>query len=428
MSTAVPALAVEAVEDRPGVLGRVVALCMGPTAWSLVDQAVVSLGNFVTTILVVRSLLPRECGLFGILLDVTLFLNSIHAPLLTYPLSVRGAATDRATTARLTFASLALTLLAGLLLIATGCVAGWITGSPAPVIWASVSAVMWQLQEVARRGLIARMRVRTAVAGDSVSFLGQAFFVGLLFHFGGLSLSRVFMAMSLTSAAAVSLQVIQVGWAVLSVKEIGASAKEFWQMGRWLLAGNLTGLICIPAFAWVLVYFHGLEEGAINLALLSLLKISHPVMSAVSNLIIPAVAHARAKAKGEAFAVFVKQAAVGAALLTPLFVPLLIVPSLVLKTVYAGGNARMYSAYSGTMQAMALSYVLIYLANMTTAYLTGLQKTRDVFVGHVANTAGSMLIGLPMVALWGVTGAAWGGGIAVAARLAANAISIRRSA
>ena len=117
------------------------------------------------------------------------------------------------------------------------------------------------------------------------------------------------------------------------------------------------------------------DVNAINLALLSLLKISHPVMSAVSNLIIPAVAHARAKAKGEAFAVFIKQAAAGAALLIPLFVPLLIVPSLVLKTVYAGGNAKLYSAYSGTMQAMALSYVLIYLANMTTAYLTGLQKS-----------------------------------------------------
>ncbi len=425
--TSASAILTNPMEPSRGVTRRILTAFQGPAAWSLADQAAVSVGNFVTTVLVIRSLTPTDSGLFGILLDVTFFLNSVHAPLLTYPLSVRGASTDGATTARLTFASLVLTLMSGILLIVIGCAAGIAVGEASPIIWASVAAMLWQMQEVARRGLMSRLRIRTAVLGDSLSYLGQAIATGVLCYYGALTLERLFMVMAATSAVAMVVQVLQVGWRILSVRQVWSHAVEFWVMGRWLLAGNLTGLICIPAFAWVLVYFHGLEAGAINLALLSLLKISHPVMSAVSNLIVPAVAHANKSHTGQALRAFLTYAAVGAAMLLPFFAILLVIPVMVLRTVYSGDNTDVYATYGATMQIMVLSYVVLYVANMTTAFLTGLQRTRDVFFGHLAHTVGSLAIGLPMVAVWGITGVAWGGGIAVGARLVANAVAIRRA-
>jgi O-antigen/teichoic acid export membrane protein len=427
MTTSAASIPNASAAPSRGVVQRLRALSRSNAIWSLADQGVVSVGNFATTIFVVSGLPPRETGLYGILLDLTFFLNSIHAPLLTYPLSVKGAASDAGTTGRLTYASLSLTAVAGLCLLGAGVVAGVATGQVAPVIWAAIATAMWQLQEVTRRALMARLRVRAAVLGDGISYLGQALGVWMLLQTNSMTLERIMMVVAATSAMALLVQTIQVRVERVGLQQIKDYARQFWQMGSWLLAGNLTGIICIPAFAWVLVYFHGLEAGAVNLALLSLLKVSHPIMSAVSNLIIPSVASARGRGDREGmWRTFVKQAALGAVLLAPFFMVLAIVPELVLRLVYSGDHTHQYAAYAGTLRVIVLSYVLVYLANMTTAYLTAVEKGRDVFAGHIANTAGSIFIGLPMTAVWGVVGAGWGGGIAVGARLVANIVSIRR--
>jgi len=69
---------------------------------------------------------------------------------------------------------------------------------------------------------------------------------------------------------------------------------------------------------------------------------------------------------------------------------------------------------------------VIYAANMTTAFLNGLGKTRAAFDGQLANTAAAAVIGLPLTIMFGLVGSAWGGGVAVLARLGANIVSLRR--
>src|SRR5579864_4244020 len=58
-------------------------------AWALADQAVVSIGNFVTVILVLRNLSnASEVGAFQNLLEVLLFLNGLQQALVIYPMLV----------------------------------------------------------------------------------------------------------------------------------------------------------------------------------------------------------------------------------------------------------------------------------------------------------------------------------------------------
>ena len=66
------------------------------TSASLADQGMVSLGNFLTQIILARKLAPGEYGIFALLFGVLFIMNVCHWALVAYPLSVRGSLADEA--------------------------------------------------------------------------------------------------------------------------------------------------------------------------------------------------------------------------------------------------------------------------------------------------------------------------------------------
>src|SRR4030095_3337931 len=62
--------------------------------WAIADQGIVSLGNFLTTIILARALTPDAYGLWSVIFGLILFLNVFPSSLVNYPLSVRLAARD----------------------------------------------------------------------------------------------------------------------------------------------------------------------------------------------------------------------------------------------------------------------------------------------------------------------------------------------
>src|SRR5271170_1031457 len=106
----------EVVDDSPrsqltAAGSRVRALLNGRGVWALTDQAMLSLGNFFTNILLIRHLSKDNFGNFAVLFSVILFLNNLHTSLVTYPLSVLAATDDDAALRRRAIRSLGLTLL-----------------------------------------------------------------------------------------------------------------------------------------------------------------------------------------------------------------------------------------------------------------------------------------------------------------------------
>ncbi|MDB5295185.1 MAG: hypothetical protein JWO31_1168, partial [Phycisphaerales bacterium] len=78
--------------------------------WALADQAVCSLGNFLTGVLLARSLDRQAFGAFSLVFGVLLFLNSLHGAVVTYPLTLEGAAAGPDRFRRLVRRGLAFTL------------------------------------------------------------------------------------------------------------------------------------------------------------------------------------------------------------------------------------------------------------------------------------------------------------------------------
>jgi O-antigen/teichoic acid export membrane protein len=82
--------------------------------WAIADQGVVSLGNFLTTIILARTVSPQEYGVWTVTYGLILFLNVLPASLITYPLIVRLASHNEDSAGQLIVAALALTTLLAL--------------------------------------------------------------------------------------------------------------------------------------------------------------------------------------------------------------------------------------------------------------------------------------------------------------------------
>ena len=132
--------------------------------WPMADQAVVSVGNFLTSVLVARGLERPEFGTFGVVLEFMFFMNNLQSGLITFPLTVRGAVEDDAGLKRLVTASTLFTLILGLPVIVLTLIIGGAIGKLALGASAVVALVVWQLQETTRRGLWAHFRHRDSIA------------------------------------------------------------------------------------------------------------------------------------------------------------------------------------------------------------------------------------------------------------------------
>jgi O-antigen/teichoic acid export membrane protein len=375
--------------------------------WSVADQAVVSLGTFLTSIALARSLSPSDYGAYGALLAGLLFLNGIHASLVTSPLSVQGAAVGRAALGRYSTASLLFTLAlavpSGLALLG----ASAFFGGASLCIWAPASLGLWQLQETMRRSLMCGLGHRRAIWGDAISYLGQAVLIWAGCRTGSVTLERAFAVMALTSGAAAVVQAIQTGLAHVEFAEVWRLARGFWKFGSWILYGCFASMFCSQAFFWVLALFHGPQATASLQAVANVLGVCHPVMFGLGNLLVPVVA--RAKAAGGLSLAWRSAHRYGVQfglVLLPYFTILFLWPRGVLSALY--GPASPYAGLEGLLRLLVAAYAFVYLAQVLGLFLTGIGDARATFQVQMYSACSSLVLGLPLACIWGTTGACAG--------------------
>lgn len=373
--------------------------------WALADQGVVSLGNCATSVILARSLSVGQFGLFAILLEVMLFLNSLQSAVVIYPLSVKGAKIDNAGLRRLAGACLLLTCLAGVPLAATliGATNALHTGNLSMGILAACALLLWQGQETLRRAMMAQGDFKSILPGDIISYSGQAIGVLILAAMGALTINRAFAVMGLTSLLAMGVQALQIGVRLPRLREMPKLIQDFWTMGRWVLIGSLTAVITTLSLSWTMAYFHGVDGVGQFQALAGILKLSNPLMLCVSGLIVPAAARAlREGGLKMAERVAFRYALNAAVFVAPYYAALILVPSLALRIFYGASSPLIL--LTNELRVFVLSYSALFIAQVIGCFLNGIEQSRRAFVAQIAQTAATLLIALPLTALYGLPG------------------------
>jgi len=377
---------------------------LGLGFWSLVDQGVVSLGSFLLGLILARSLPPAEYGVYALVWSALLFLRGFHTSLVTYPLSVDWAKTEPGKLNALVGGSLALTIALGLPLMAGAAMAAVIVGRAGLVPWAMGSLLAGHFQETTRRALMAGLRHRATVLGDSVSYLGQVAGLWAVASSRRLSVEAAFAAMALTSLVAGFIQLRQLGAPAFETRVLRALAVRWWELGRWLLLATLLSVFTIQVFPWTVGLVRGPAEAGQYQAAANLLGATHPVLFGLGNLLVPAVAQARVcGGLSASWRVARWYGLLGAVLLVPYFGVLWVWPGEVLRLVYGTGSP--YMALETEVRLFALAYATIYIGQLAGALLLGLEQSRASFWVTAACAAASVVAGMPLAAGYGVDGA-----------------------
>jgi O-antigen/teichoic acid export membrane protein len=398
---------------------------LGNGFWALADQGVVSFGNFLTQIILARNLARSTYGVFTLLFGILLVLFTCQGGLITYPLSIEGATAGKTELRRLTYGSSILTLLLAIPLsvIVLGATLVLRTNSLA---WAVLLAmVLWQLQETFRRALMAHLRHRDAVWGDALSYLGQAGVLWLLAHERALTLERAFLVLALTSTAATLFQSFQVGWALMSPRDIIAQAQRYWSIGRWVLLTSMNEAGLRQAFPWILAFLYSPAQAASYQSVINLLGVSHPILFSTNNLIIPAVAGARERGGiRAAWRASLLYGGIGGAFLVPYFCALLAWPHGFLRLVY--GPLSPYAEFGMGLRLGALAYSVAYCAVVVAAFLYGLGHSKALFGASLRSTALALVPSALLILHYGEIGAIAGLLAVACLRLALNVVCARQ--
>jgi O-antigen/teichoic acid export membrane protein len=373
-------------------------------SWTLVDQGVVSFGNFLVNVLLARTLSAEDYGEFALFLGAIFILRVIDYSLISYPLSVRLCVASDEERAGLIGNTFLLTATLSLVLVVVVALGTTLLEADNIVLPACLCFLCWQAQETSRRCLLADFRYRAAVAGDGIAYVGQALLIFLLAWFGDITLPAALYMMSATFGIGALAHASKLRYVWPDLAEARLLAREYFSVGKWSLVNYQLVLARVQLLPWVLAALTGTAATASLQAGLNIANMMNPIIFGIGNAIPQVAAHAH-RTEG---VIGASRAACGYVLfgLSPILVisaAAFLMPNLLLRTVY--GPSSPYLAAAMGLQLLAVAGVLDYIAEMISKTLLGVQAGRLASAVNVVAVGAAAVLAFALIGPLGVLGA-----------------------
>lgn len=392
-------------------------------SWTLVDQCVVSGGNFLLNVLLARTLSEEDYGEFALFLGSIFVLRAIDYSFISYPLSVRLCVVNDDERARLLGNTALLAVALSLVLVVAMALGTALLEEDNILLPACLCYLCWQAQETSRRFLLADFRYREAVAGDGVAYVGQVLLIAVLWRIDFITLSAALYVMSATFVLGALAHVLKLRFARPDFTELRSLALEYFSIGKWSLVSYELVLLRVQLFPWLLAALVGTAATASLQAGLNIANMMNPIIFGIGNAIpqIAAHAHRTGGVLGASQAAY-RYVLFGLGPILVICGAAVVMPDLLLHTVY--GPASPYLAAAIGLQLLAAAGVLDYIAEMISKTLLGVQAGRLAFLVNVVAAVAALGLALALIAPLGVFGACLALLIANLVRVIGAAIAI----
>ena len=401
---------------------------IGRSVWSFLDQGLFALSNFALNVLLARWLGESDYGAFSVAFTVFLFLGVLYSALMIEPMLVFGP--GRYQGAFLSYLRVLGSVHWRFAAVATAVIgmvcAAFYFGSPvfpSLLVLSLVSGLILQ-QWLLRRACYVRMEPQVAAIGGIVYLIvvfGGAF--GLR-ETGQLSAVNGILLMAIASIAAslwIRFRLSSRGRDECEGPERSTLIHDHWNYGKWAVATGILSWFPGNIYMLVLPAWHGEEASGALRASFNLALPMLQVAASAGTMLLPVFVRAKS---GPGFARSLR----GILLLLGL-------PSVV----YAGivalfGKPLFLALYDGAYADAAGSAWLVVLAVVPGAVVTvlgaalrALEASSRVFVAYVGASLACLLVGLPLTAIHGVSGAAAGMVLASLTTATVMAFQLRRA-
>ncbi len=383
------------------MIGRQV---FGRASWTLIDQCVVSGGNFLLNVLLARVMSEDDYGEFALFLGAIFLLRTVDYSFISYPVSLRLAVAADHERPRLlgNTALLAAGLSVVLVAVMAGCTA--LLEEDNILLPACLCYLCWQAHETPRRMLLGDVRFRSAVAGDAVAYIGQVLLIAGLLWVDVVSLTSTLYAMSATFVAGSIVHARRSRFAWPSLPESWRMAGEYLAIGKWSVVSYALVLIRVQMFPWLLAAIAGVAATASFQAAMNIVGAMNPVILGIGNAIpqVAATGHAAGGVRAGWHGAF-RYLLFGLVPITLMCAVTVAFPALLLRAAY--GPISPYLVVAVGLQLFALSNLLDYVAEVISKTLLGVQAGRLAFVVNLIAVLVALALALAFVGTYGVLGA-----------------------
>ena len=371
----------------------------------LFDQALVSGGNFLTTLVLARTLAPSSYGIFSLILLFLYAINTCHNSLVIYPLTMRVAKGTAEDLPGNTASSLLQTILLALPL-AVACLLFSVVTKQGHIAFALIIAMLaWQMQETTRRALLASQNAQKALLPDSLCFLGQGL---ILLALRPQSLTAILSVIILTSAIALLWQMVTLRVRPAHIAPNGKLLENIrysWSLGSHILGGNLFNMVALQLPSWTLAWFGGPVSVAGYQSLLNLAGIANPIIFSVNTSLIPTVARSAADGYAAARRTALRLGLQYGALMLPLFLALALLPRWVMRLIY--GASTPYLHLATLLPIVVAAYAIQYIATVIGAYEGGMSRPQTYLYVQSLSTIALAALCFPLTRSYGIRGTVW---------------------
>lgn len=386
----------------------------GQLKWAMVDQALVSLANFLTGVLAARYLGIEEFGRFTLMWLVVQFAGNVQLAALNAPMMsigpVRKDADKRkyygsVSLCQAIFAVLAfIFVFIGMHLVDIGASA-WRIGDLALPL-ASVTAGA-SLQDFFRRYFFTIGRFGHAFVIDVIRYVGQVAILAGLVEAGwdGMHADDILWILALASIAGVlpSLgELRRFSWSASQFRNVIAEHLHF---GKWLFGSVLISWAQRSVFQIVAGTLLGAAAVGALKAVQMLMGVTQIFLQGLEN-VVPVEASRRFAAQGhQALARYLQGVAgIGGAVVVGTSLVFLAAPAFWLELLYGSE----FGDYGHLVFWYLVAYLLAFLGVPLGAGLRTFHSTRPVFYSHCAGTLTAIVCAYPLTWGFGITGNAAG--------------------
>ena len=393
-------------------LGSLIALFSGQGArqgyLSAIDQGVISLSNFLATIILARNVDPTQLGVYGVGFVTLRLVRAFQDGLIVQPMNVFGAGMEQDEFKQ--YATNTSLFQIGLALISASVVAvsGWVltelgNDTAGPTLFALwLPFLWWQMQEYLRRMLYTRGLVIKAVIS---SFIANGVRIAIMIYLvnqGTLSGVTGLEAIAWGSFVALfpSLWYTRHHWTRKLVNLKGTWRRN-WSFGRWLLGSTLTNWVAVEFYPILTAGLVSFAAAGAYRALQNLVAPIHLLLRAVDTFLTPRAANLYEKNGQRALTHTLRSIylALGIPVLGILIIAMLF-PEQLLTLIY--GDT--YLAYSNGVVLMALFYALMFAYWPLLSIFKAARLSRPIFIANILAIISMFTIGIWAILRWGVYG------------------------
>lgn len=373
-----------------------------------VDQALISLTNFLATLLLARSVNPTQFGAYGVGFLLLHLGRAFQEGLVVQPLAALGPALSGSERKRYLGGAAGLQI--GLAIAGTAACAGlgWLLTETGNTVAGPTLFALWfpvlaaQPQEFLRRyfyttGEVNRAVINSALAG-TVRLAAMAAYLAP----GGESGAIGLVAIGWGGLAGLGLGLMQTAgtWRI-SLRSAREAWRRNWGFGKWVLGGTVANWVAGEVYPILTAGLISFAAAGAYRALQNVVAPIHALLRAMDTYFTPRLADRRSLAGSAGVTHMLRRMflVTGPPTIAVLIGAVVLAEPL-LRLLYG----ETYVAYAPGMRLMALFYGLWYLYFPLQSALKAEERTRPIFVGSLLASLSMATVGVWAVLRWDVYG------------------------